>query len=136
VLALGITGWMPVRETDADGEGLEVWGWQAVGQARFRLTPRIELGPQIEIGQLVASGVGVDTELTNDGAWQAAGGVARVELWSGRSLEVVAAAELVVPLGRPRFVVDGEERFRPGVAVRGFVSIGWRLFDGTRGRRP
>jgi hypothetical protein len=136
VLAIGITGWMPVRETDAAGEGLEVWGWQAVGQARFRIARRIELGPQIEIGQLVASGVGVDTGLTNDGAWQAAGGVVRAELWSSGALEVVAAAELLVPLGRPRFVVDGEERFRPGVAVRGFVSIGWRLFDGSRGRRP
>jgi hypothetical protein len=136
ILSLGVARWMEATKLDERAQGLSVYAWQAFAQARVRVVPAIELGLQIEIGELPARGRGVDTELANEAAWQAIGGVARAALWTRGRLAIVLDAEIVAPLGSPVFVVDGEERFRPGVTFRGLVELRWRLFDGTTRVRP
>lgn len=136
VASLGVTRWRAVTELDDRGQGLTASAWQMVAAVRFRLARRIELGPQIEIGQLDGRGRGVDTELSAAGAWQAIGGVARGRLWARGGLEVALQFEVLAPLGAPTFVLDGEPRYRPDIAVRGMVTLAWTLFDGNRGIWP
>jgi hypothetical protein len=136
VASLGVTRWRAVTELDDRGEGLTASAWQVALAVRLRITRGIELGPQIEIGQLDGRGRGVDTELSAAGAWQALGGVARSQLWARHGLEVALQFEVLAPLGAPTFVLDGEPRYRPDVAVRGMVTLAWTLFDGKRGIWP
>lgn len=136
VASLGVARWREVTDLDDRGQGITASAWQVALTLRFRFAQHIEIGPQVEIGQLDARGRGVDTELSAAGAWQALGGVARGRVWARGGLEVALQFEVLAPLGAPTFILDGEPRYRPNVAVRGMVTLAWTLFDGKRGGWP
>jgi len=126
-LGLGVASWARVEDTDASGKGMTATAWQGQVTARVRTWERLELGAHLEIGQVDSVAVGVDTEIPRTVGWQAIAGslLWRQPVWA--NLEFMFEVEALWPFSRPKFEVDGETRFVPGLSGRAWTGLAWRF---------
>jgi hypothetical protein len=105
-----------------------------VGKVRVRLvsaalTPCLRLVGGFSLcalgslGSMHAEGRGVEAPRVENVLHASAGGRALVALPLGHSFELLASADLAATLNRPRFLLDGEQAWRPGPVVA-LVGIG------------
>lgn len=116
-------------ELDA-GAGGDLWlaaGGAALGLAR-PVGP-LELGARgaVEIGAMSGRGVGINHPDSGRALWLAAGAGATLRLPLGDALAAVLGLDLLVPLVRPRFVIDDLGAVHRAAAVTGRLALGLEL---------
>lgn len=127
-VAFGAAWNAEVEDTDADGKGLALGMTRFDARARVRLGAGLAIGVGGELGRISGRGIGVDTALDRATAWWAVLGDASWTIALADELELMLSIEMVKPLNTLVFSVDGVERFRPGLTLRGYGGVGF-LFD-------
>ncbi len=112
------------------GAGGDLWlaaAGLALGVARD-LAP-IELGARggVEVGAMSGRGVGINNPDSARALWLAASAGAVLRLQLGARLAALAGLDLVVPLRRPRFVIDDLGSVHRAAAVTGRLALGLEL---------
>jgi len=114
-------------DTSAGGDLWLAAGALALGLARD--LGAIELGARggLEVGAMSGRGVGINHPDSGRALWLAAsaGAVLRVPL--GARLAALAGLDLVVPIRRPRFVIDDLGSVHRAAAVTGRLALGLEL---------
>jgi len=116
-------------ELDA-GAGGDLWlaaGALALGVARD-LGP-LELGARggVEVGAMSGRGVGINHPDSGRALWLAASAGAVLRLQLAAQLAALMGLDLVVPLRRPRFVIDDLGSVHRAAAVTGRLALGLEL---------
>jgi hypothetical protein len=89
----------------------------------LRLVGSFSLCALGSLGSMHAEGRGVEAPRVENVLHATAGGRALVALPLGPSFEILASADVAATLNRPRFLLDGEQAWRPG-PVATLVGIG------------
>jgi hypothetical protein len=130
VLRLGFSYHPPSRGTLAGdstrGAEIDLLAFAIEACARIASAVEIDLCASGEAGAMRASGFGVTHPQNAEVPWGAAGVAARGALVLVGPLRLIATAALLVPIDRPRFVLDGIGAVfdTDVVSVRGSLGIG------------
>jgi hypothetical protein len=123
--SLGLEAWSTLPSTQATPQTGEV----RVRLVSAALTPCLRLVGSFSLcalgslGSMHAEGRGVEAPRVENVLHATAGGRALAALPLGHSFEILASADLAATLNRPRFLLDGEQAWRPGPVVA-LVGIG------------
>ncbi len=127
--AAGVRGLSPrTGEAELDaGAGGDLW--LLAGGAAFSLhadLAGLELGARggVEVGAMSGRGVGINNPDAGRALWLAAGAGATLALPLTARLAAVLGVDLVVPLRRPRFVIDDLGAVHRAAAITGRLALG------------
>ncbi|HEY8142271.1 MAG TPA: hypothetical protein VIG06_06355 [Kofleriaceae bacterium] len=112
------------------GAGGDVWLLAGAGAATFRRDlGAVGLGARagLEAGAMSGRGVGINHPDAGRALWLAASGGVTLAVPLGARLAAVLGLDLVVPLRRPRFIIDDLGAVHRPAAVTGRAALGLEL---------
>ena len=117
--SLGLEAWstLPAARAGTYGGEVQVRLISAAAVPCFRLSRPLSLCAPVSLGAMHAEGRGIDAARAEDVLYATTGVRASMAFPLGERLELLASADLAVALNRPRFQLDHNDVWRPGLLV-------------------